>query len=228
MKKTLFLSLAAALLLTACGSESTIHVSQFDRSGVELYADQTADTVGLTCADDWTLTVATDGSGWLTADPESFTMPREYALCTVPVALAAGQNQTGRLRFANLYVRSYQQAGITVYQHPFIHIEYPAPTFYDAADMEQETNYAFTTEVSDTATRSFVIFRNCQDGATLVSEADWLTLEENAPYAKGRHQTWFRMTRNEADEPRTATLRLTSGDITNVIEIKQRKHATTE
>ena len=220
MKRLLYFIPCLALIFASCDNEDEFHITRFAETYASLYADQVSDSLHLQYSDSWTASANAD---WFSFSPTSATMPSGYIAYETRIDITTTPNTTGKVRVGNLFVTSNQQAGITVFQHPFLNVEWPNITNVS----EDESTLTCLDIVPDTTTSRYVIFTNYADGATLTSNSDWLTVPEDT-YDAGEHMVLYTMEPNTTAEDRTAIITLTSNGISMPISIRQRKYAPTE
>ena len=220
MKKIFFLF--AAVILAACGStEDEYHQLYFypqTVGGLELFADQTADSITFVSTDDWTAHTKGD---WFTIDPTSYEIPNTALMVSKVIHILTTPNTTGNIRQGALEVDSYDKLGMQVKQYPWLNIQYPAATY--KGDENAATDLA-NTEFKLTLPASMeyipLIFTTYAKQATLTTDAEWLTLPDTI-FSPGTHSFQPTIPANTTTETRTATLKLRSGELENEIHITQ-------
>lgn len=222
MKKTSAL-LAAAVMLAACGeSKDEFHQYFFypqNPGGIELYADQTADTINFVSTDSWE---ARSTGEWLTITPTSYVIPSAYLQTSQPIVLTMSTNATGNIRKAGIEVDvDGNTLGMNVSQCPWLNIQYPAPTRKQGSDFATDAEAVqFALTLRDTSTALPLLFVTYQPGAILTSDAEWLALPDTV-FAPGVHSYQPAVPQNTSSQERKATLTLTSGGISTQIHVSQ-------
>ena len=222
MKK--FLPLAAlALVLTACNeSKDEFHQQYFYPQmvgGMAFFADQATDTITFVSTDPWTARSTAD---WFSVSPTSFEIPSGYLQIGKPIVVTATPNTTGNIRQGVIEVSAYESTlTMKVTQYPWLNIQYPAPERkQDAEGMSDAEAVRFSLTLLATSTGVPLNFVTYEPGATLTSDADWITIPDTL-FAPGAHTYKPAIKENASMQPRKATLTLTSGGFSNQILITQ-------
>ncbi len=221
MKHLLTLT-AAALLLAACNnSEDEYHQLYFypqTVGGMELFADQTTDSITFVSTDDWTAHVTGD---WFSINPTELKIPTNYLMLSQQIHILTTPNTTGNIRQGSLQVDSYDKLGMPIKQFPWLNIQYPVPTFKSEAEIPTDLErIEFKLTVPATMEYIPLIFTTYAEQATLTTDAEWLTLPDTI-FSPGTHSFQPAIPANKTKDMRTATLKLRSGELENEIHITQ-------
>lgn len=222
MKKNLFALLAAAGgLFTACGeADYEAHQTYFypqHPGGMQLYADQTADTLHIVSLDSWTAAPSAD---WLSVSPTSEKIPAGYILDR-RIDISATPNATGKNRAAHISVNAYGNTfTMPVLQASWLDITSPQPQI-DMNTAFETRRPSFVMNLKAAAADTTIVFHVYQDGATLQSADTWLVPEATS-FAAGRHSVKVSFQGNPSNQPRETRLTLTSAGVSTEIEMKQR------
>lgn len=225
MKTSAFLPLAAVVMaLTAC-SEATYenHMTMFypqEPSGRTIYADQTVDSTSVISYDDWTAQVEGD---WLTISPTSWKVGSTES-AQVRIDIAMQPNTTGQNRSGRILVDGYDKIGLTLYQTKWLNILAPSGSIIEGSEDDITDNEMnFSTIMSPAGGTYTVSFRIYSDGATLTSEADWITVTSpsTGSYKAGLHNVIVSIAENTGDAVRNGQLTLTSAGISTPITFTQ-------
>ena len=223
MKKiSFFLTSAIALLFAAC-AESTFEMHQTyfypqEPDGKKFYADETYDSTQVFSYDPWTAEIeATDP--WFTITPTSGdARPGTSALTRMDIRMP--QNTTGKNHRGRIVVKTYDnnQIALPVFQSAWLDIISPRATLKGDTYEEQTATFEVTLLALDKS--KDITFHVYQDGATLSSDAEWVTPEKTT-FDKGQHTVKLNIVPNESKQERQATITLTSGKISTPIQVKQ-------
>lgn len=221
MKKKLFVSFAVlGGLLVSCGdTEFEAHQTYFypTAGALELYADQTADTLHVVSLDSWT---AECSEPWLNVSPASEDIPAGYRLDR-KLDITAEANTTGKNRAGNLLVRAYGNTfTMPVVQTSWLNIIQPQPQTDGNNDFETRRP-SFVMDLKGEATDTVLVFRTYADGATLQVADAWLT-PEALTFPAGRHRVRISLSANPDPQPRQTRVTLTSAGISTDIDVKQK------
>lgn len=234
MKKFLIPFAALMLTLTACDSENEFHQTSFNKNGITMYADQTKDSIILYYADDWTATLSdaswasllnvekTDQGEILSetkVNTLSGTVEKGAMLMAAPIFVATEPNASGRMRYTNIIVRSYNEGAVAVTQLPVLNITFPYYSFKNGTEFSSE-NIQFINNYNANATAGNVVFTVYSNDATLTSDQSWCVPEETA-FTAGQHEVALALQPNTTNKERTATLTLTSAGVSTAIIINQ-------
>ena len=142
------------------------------------------------------------------------------------VLVSAQPNTTGKTRIGTVLVHSYEydslfpimQLGILNVSHP----QYKADSWIDDSQFYPEVAHF---ELTDSAYRTAdsICFTVENDWELTFADAtppDWLTLDLQTGMPRRHYQVNLTLTPNSGEE-RKATLRLTSGEVTNEIVVRQ-------
>lgn len=221
MKKILFvLTVGCGCLFAACGSdENEAHQTYFypDRpGGLQLYADQTEDTLHIVSLDSWSVTPSAD---WLSVSPEAENIPSGYILDR-RMDISATPNVTGKNRAAVLSVKAYEHTlSVPVSQASWLNVIHPQGEIDMTADFETRRP-SFVMNLKPTTTDTTIVFKVYEDGATLQSADPWIVPEARL-FEAGEHSVRLTVESNPAPQDRRTKLTLTSAGISTEIEMKQ-------
>ena len=219
MKKIIFLF--TAVLLAACGgTEDEYHQLYFypqTVGGLELFADQTTDSITFVSTDDWTARAKGD---WFTIDPTSYDIPSSALMVSKVIHILTTPNTTGNIRQGGIEVDSYDKLGMQVKQYPWLNIQYPSPSYKGDEGATDLENREFKLTLPATMEYIPLIFTTYAEQATLTTDAEWLTLPDTV-FSPGTHSFQPAIPANNTVEARTATLKLRSGELENEIHITQ-------
>ena len=224
--KTLLLACSLLPFFASCISDPETHQLTPVEQSIMLYADQTVDSLRFYTFDSWTVTPQVD---WITIDGNShqnitYDFKKCY-LCTAYVKVTP--NTTGKTRVGTVLVQSYDYS----YSAPFVqlgllNVSHPTPTVESWLDRQSSIPDVAYYELIDSAhwTADSICF-NVQNNWSLVfadeTAPDWLTVEE-IPGSKGHNRVNLTLTENtDTENERKATLRLTSGKVSNLITVRQ-------
>lgn len=224
--KTLLFVCSLLLLLASCIKDPEAHQLIPVESSFVLYADQTTDSVRFYTYDSWTVTPQVD---WIAVEGKShvdfnYNYSKRY-LCRV--ILTFKPNATGRTRTGTVLVQSYDYS----YSAPFVQlgllqVSHPAYTIDSYLNEQSSIPDIAHYELIDSAhwTSDSICFtvENNWD-LKFVDEAapDWLTLDKttNLP---GKYRVNLTLTPNtDTENARETKLRLTSGEVSNLITVRQ-------
>lgn len=228
MKKTKILLIACSLLplLSSCVKDPERHQLIPIESPFILYADQTIDSLRFYTFDSWSVTPQDD---WITIESDShakinYDYNKRY-LCKVVVSFKP--NTTGRTRYSSVLVQSYDYS----YSAPFVQlglldVSRPAYTVdswvNEQSKIPEVAHYALTDSAHWTSDSICFTVRNrwYLDFAG-ENEPDWLSLEKTTDLP-GNHKVKLTLSENtDTENGREATLRLTSGAVSNFITVRQ-------
>lgn len=221
MKKKLFAPFVVASgLLYACGgTEYEAHQTYFypTSGAVELYADQTADTLHVVSLDSWTAECSVP---WLTVSPAAEKIPSGYRLDR-RLDIKATANTTGKNRMGHLAVQAYGNTfTMPVVQTSWLNVILPQPQMDSDEDFETRRP-TFAMNLKGEATDTVLVFRTYEDGATLRVSDAWLTPEAST-FPAGQHRVRISLAANFGTQPRQTRVTLTSAGISTDIDVHQR------
>ena len=230
MKNTRLLLLACSMLTLfySCVSDPERHqLSPVEKSFI-LYADQTMDSLLFYTFDSWTAT-RQPNCDWMTFETDSFANVKyDYSkryFCRVIVSFKP--NTTGKTRYSSVLVESYDYS----YASPFVQLgllnvsrpAYTVDSWLDEQSRIPEVAHYTLTDSANWPTDSICFtvensWRLLPVGETL---PDWLTLDKNRD-SRGKHTVHLALAENtDTENGREATLRLISGEVTNLITVHQ-------
>ena len=230
--KTLLLASSLLSLIASCVHDPERHELTPIPSPFIHYADETTDSLRFYTFDSWT---ATSQNEWITIESDSqidinYDFTRRY-LCRVFVAFEP--NTTGKTRVGSVFVKSYDysysspfvQLGLLNVTHPVFTVD-TLNTDDSWLDEQARIPEVAHFELIDSAhwTRDSICF-TVQRNWSLVpvgeTPPDWLTLDKTADL-RGTHTVYLTLTENtDTENGREATLRLTSGKVSNDILVRQ-------
>lgn len=191
-----------------------------------LYADQTRDSLFFYTFDSWTVTPQND---WISIEGNSH-MDIEYDymkryLCRIIVLFQP--NTTGKTRYGSVLVQSYDYS----YSSPFVqlgllNVSHPAYTVDSWIDEQNHIPEVAHYELVDSANWTndsicFTVQNNWNLDFADETEPDWLTLDKTTDLP-GKYKVNLTLTKNtDTENGRKATLRLTSGEVSNLITVRQ-------
>ena len=218
MKTKFFFSLiCCTILLTSCNVNDEHHSTMFSKQNVLMYADQEEDSVFFACTDPWKITAYED---WLTIDPlELKAIPSGAVNSVTKLTITTTANNTGKMRKSIVEINTFQPAGFYIQQYSWLNINMTGGVSEKDGDGNMKMNFrAVAPGMQHVTTVYFTVYK---DGATLTSNADWVTLEEST-FDKGEHEVKVNIAANPSEEERKAILTLTSNGVSTPIEIPQR------
>ena len=192
-----------------------------------LYADQEEDSLifetfdsyeALSNQPDW-ITITAGASYVVNYDPRNF-----YSFKTL---LSFSPNTTSKTRVGAVQVNSYEFSSAAIYyQYGFLNINHPDPTlnYSDAFGAYIPESATYELEIAADAESDSICF-TVANTWTLEFSADadqtWLTLDKTSG-EKNHNNVTIRLTQNSDEvNARTTSLLLKSGEVSNVINIKQ-------
>lgn len=244
-KKLLGGLLCCLMAFTACDNDNK---NEFHRlnfyptlsSGKIWFADQSTDSIVLQTTDSWKLSVETQKGidKWLTATPESGTVPPNY-IAAQRLTLAFAPNTTGKIRSArlNVTVSTDKIRGISLpaTQTSWLDVRRPQPVFprplvqdamrsnkYNGGGDPLPVFVEVLNAKAGTTQCAFRLYDTDTEKHSLTSDADWLIVPaESAKPGAGAHNVKITYLENPDPTPRTAHLVLTSGGVTTYITYNQ-------
>ena len=223
--KSLLLACSLLSLLASCVNDPERHALTPVGSSIILYADQTVDSLRFYTYDSWTVTPAVD---WISVDGDShLDISYDYSKCYLGrVFLAVEPNTTGKTRYGNVLVQSYDYS----YSAPFVQlgmlkVTHPAYTVDSYLDEQSGIPEIAHFELVDSAhwTEDSICFK-VENNWDLVFEGeqpDWLTLDKQTDL-KGKYRVNLTLVPNtDTENGRETTLRLKSGEVSNEIVVRQ-------
>lgn len=228
MKKTRILLSACSLLLllASCTSEPENHQLTPVESSFVLYADQTIDSLRFYTFDSWSVTSQAD---WIKVEePSHAEVSYNYAsLYLWRVFVSIDPNTTGRTRSGYVRVKSYDysytspfvQLGLLNVSHPF----WTPDSWLDEQSFIPEVAHYTLTDSAHWTTDSICFTVENDWNLAFVGETppDWLSLDKSGS-SPGSYKVNLTLTENtDTENGREATLRLTSGEVSNDILVRQ-------
>lgn len=231
--KQLF-SFFSLLLLTlgmaACdvSSENEHHEISFfplSPNGRLLYADQTFDTLRVVSTETWHIAARVgQGEAWFSLTPKEQKVPKGYVsgqrVDITTTANTTGKTRKGYLALTPLHA-NLGTLGMPVTQYAWLDIQRPAPVMPPHANIP---TFAGEVEAKVTeATIGFGLHTLDLKTVSLTSNAEWCLVPQMAEgWKKGYNEVKLSLTPNLSTTPRTATLTLSSGGVSNVITLVQK------
>ena len=225
-KKTLLLACSLLFLIASCANDPERHeLTPVEKSFI-LYADQKTDSLFFYTFDSWSITSQAD---WITveSDPNvniKYDYMKRY-LCRIIVSFKP--NTTGKTRYSTVLVKSYDYScAFPFVQLGLLHISHPAYTIDSYLDKQSSIPEVAHYELIDSANWTsdsicFTVENNWDLVFASETEPDWLTLDKRTDLP-GKHKVNLTLTENtDTENGREATLRLTSGEVSNLITIRQ-------
>lgn len=196
-----------------------------------MYADQDEDSLIFSTFDsyvaspyksDW-ITITAGASYDITYNP--------YNLYTLKVLLAFDQNTTGETRYGIVKVDSHGETVSGIYaQLGFLNINHPTPT-YPTIDYSIPESATFELQVPANSEADSICFTVSHPWTLNFSEGvdqSWLTIDKTSGQT-GHNNIAIRLTPNtDENNARNTSLVLKSGEVANVINIKQLSAKTAE
>ena len=229
MCKTKTLLLACSLLpfLASCVSDPETHQLVPVEQPIILYADQTVDSLSFYTFDSWTVTPQAD---WITIDgPSHQDITYDYTKCYLCKAyLKIQPNTTGKSRTGLVLVKSYDYS----YSSPFVqlgilNVSHPLPTVDSWLDEQSSIPEVAHYELIDSAhwTSDSICFTVHNNWSLVFADEtapDWLVVDNTPIFSNGHYRVRLALTENtDTENERKATLRLTSGKVSNTITVRQ-------
>ena len=222
------LLLACSLLpfFFSCSNDPEWHeLTPIEKSFI-LYADQKIDSLLFYTLDSWNISSQAD---WITIESEpnvniKYDYMKRY-LCRIIVSFKP--NTTGKTRYSTVLVNSYDYScSFPFVQLGLLNVSHPAYTIDSYIDKQSSIPEVAHYELIDSAhwTRDSICF-TVENNWDLVfaseTEPDWLTLDKRTDLP-GKHKVYLTLTENtDTENGREATLRLTSGEVSNLITVRQ-------
>lgn len=233
MKKNVVWMLAILMGIAACDDKKDV---EYDELGIYpiisgaaiVYADQTVDSFTVVSVSSWKATV--DGED-ISLDPLKSSMTQsgtKVEAHTLPIYFTPNTDSTlrnSRLKVANskhTVARSYVQTY-------WLNIVVPAVAFSGTTRMvmmpggsDMQGAY-FLKETARDSTSAQLVFTIYANGATLSTDADWITPKEQH-FESGTHAVKLNFEKNGTGKERTAVYKLTTvNGISNDITIRQKE-----
>ncbi len=197
-----------------------IHPSNYH----ELYADQVEDSIVFQTFDSYV--AKPYNSDWITITAgESYDVTYNPTnLYTFKTLLALTPNTTGKTRYGFVQLNSYTYSCNPIYvQFGFLNINNPVPTF-PGQDTDFSETATFELQVAADSEQDSICFTVTNPWTLEFSngaDQTWLTLDKTEG-EKNHNNVTIRLTPNtDKDNARTTALVLKSGEVSNVINIKQ-------
>lgn len=224
-KKSLILLSAIALTLGSCGdSEFEVHQTFFwpqMPGGMTFYADQMEDTTHLYSLDSWKATPSTPD--WLSCSPDYLEVTPGTSLSTT-MTISTTVNTTGKVRSGVIQVQSHDAVGMPVTQYAWHNVLRPEGKIPNDATRSDLTEMRadFTMELRPTVADTSIVFRTYRAGATLTTDAPWITLRKESTPLSGRDTIPFNLQPNTTGADRTGTITLSSAGVSTPIKVVQK------
>lgn len=224
--KIMLFACGVASFLASCVNEPEAHQLTPLEQPFVLYADQTEDSLRFYTYDSWTVTPLVD---WISIDGPShseinYNYMKRY-LCRLIVSLKP--NTTGKTRKGSVLVQSYDYC----YSAPFVqlgvlnvsHPRYTVDSYLDVQSLIPDVaHYVLTDSAYWTSDSICFTVQNSWELA-FVGEAapDWVSLDRVVG-SSGKSKVNLTLAKNtDTENGREATLRLTSGGVSNTITVRQ-------
>lgn len=227
MKKVIFpLLFLLAIVMQSCSNGLDRHeLTVVYPNGYALFADQTKDSIVFLTFDSWRVY---SNASWISVEGKSNDNIKYdyYKNYLIRVDLALEPNTTGRTRWGNVMVKSYDYEGAGLYvQFPFLNITRPNPNV--------NGYYGDNRNVPDAA--DFIL----RDSADVVSDSLCFAVQKSwtLSFAPGADQSWLQLSatsgedgynvvpitleQNLTSQERRTELILTSSGVTNQISVVQ-------
>ena len=226
MKKTLFLIFGLLPFVLSCVKDPETHQLLIENRFATLYADQTIDSVVFYTFDSWSAASATD---WLTIDGPSegkiqYNNSRRYR-CRA--GLIVSPNTTGETRDGYVYVNSYDYSSTFVrVQYGYLNISRPVCTVDSYLDEGQtvpkKVHHTLTVNAQTDEDSLCFVVQNFWSLAFEGETPEWVTFDKTGGQ-RGKNSVKLSFSENtDATKTREAKLRLTSGQVSNIITIQQK------
>lgn len=234
MKKILF---AAAALLSLVGLHSCLGDNGSVQHGtsiftpnntmfLEMYADQTLDSLGVFTYDDWEASLQWDKyTPWFVITPQKGGVPKGYVSSTTIMYVKAEPNTTGMGRGGAVVLDTdnpdnNSKIGMTVWQYGWLRITVPTPTY--SSQKLEEAVATFKMDLLPESMTASMAFYN-YGMATLTSDADWFIVPDDIKSLEpGAHGVKFSLLPNTTGVDRVAHVTLTSNGVSNVVTYTQK------
>lgn len=234
MKKILF---AAAALVALVGLHSCLGDSGNEQHGtsiftpnntmfLEMYADQTLDSLGVFSYDNWDASLQwNEYTPWFSISPVKGGVPNGYISTTTVMYVKAEPNTTGKGRGGAVVLdtdnpENNNKVGMTVWQYGWLRITVPTPTY--SSQKLEEAVATFNMDLTAEAMSASMAFYN-YGPASLVSDADWFIVPDDMKsFEPGAHGVKFSVLPNATAEDRVAHVTLTSNGVSNVVTYTQK------
>lgn len=214
------------LFLASCDGEPEKHELTPVEQPIILYADQTVDSLLFYTYDSWTVTPQVD---WISVDGKSHVeIKNDYRipyLCRVFVKVKP--NATGRTRTGTLLVQSYEYAySSPLVQLGLLRVSHPEMTvdswLDEQARIPDVAHYEMTGEANWTSDYlSFTVQDNWDLVFADATPPTWISFDR-ATGLPGQYKVNITMEENtDTENGREATLRLSTGEVSNTITIRQ-------
>lgn len=212
-------------ILASCSSEFDRHVLTPEINSIVLFADQTKDSLGFSTFDSWTVTPQAD---WIHIDGEShgeikYDYMNNYFF---NVMTKVEPNTTGKTRYGTVLVQSYVYSfSAPVIQLGLLQLSYPPFTTDVWLDEQSRIPSVAHYELTDSAhwisdSICFTV-QNNWDLDFVGGTPDWIVLDKQTGLP-GPNKVYLTLTPNADEHPeRQATLKLTSGTVSNEIVVRQ-------
>lgn len=229
MYQTRTLLLACSLLpfLASCVSDPENHQLAPVEQSIILYADQTVDSLSFYTFDSWTVTPQVD---WITIDgPSHQDIIYDYSKCYLCKAyLKVQPNTTGKTRTGKVLVQSYDYSySSPLIQLGLLNVSHPQPTIDSWLDEQSRIPEVAHYELIDSAhwISDSICFNVQKDWSLSFADEtapDWLVIDNTPIISNGHYRVGLTLAENtDTENDRKATLRLTSGKVSNLITVRQ-------
>jgi hypothetical protein len=231
MKKAFSLIAILTALFVSCDeSELEVHQTYFTPAkpnGIQVYADQTKDSIRVISYDSWTASTNFAGEPWFTISPTNCNFKAGSQISDTRIDLTITPNTTGVVRSGSILVNSYFSIGMNVNQLHWLNITNPVGRMItideNGDELSKEQQYCVFERNTIAEQHNFeVAFTTYSELATLESDVDWLTFESEE-FTAGSHTLIITCKANPTIEKRVGTLKLASNGVSNSIVITQER-----
>ena len=225
MKKTLFLICGLLPFVLSCVKDPETHQLLIENSFTTLYADQTIDSVVFYTFDSWSAASATD---WLAIDGPSegkiqYNNSRRYR-CRAGLIVSPNTKEVTRV--GNVHVKSYYSSDFMRVQYGYLNISRPVCTvdsfLVEAPTVPKKVHHTLTVNAQTDEDSLCFVVQNYWSLAFEGETPEWVTFDKTGGQ-RGRNSVKLSFSENtDATKTREAKLRLTSGQVSNLITIQQK------
>lgn len=223
--KTLFIVVSLLSLVVSCADDPEMHKFSLDPGTFVLYADQTSGTFSFETYDSWTAEPQVD---WITIEGDNYLdVAYNYMnLYHSTVTFTAQPNTTGRTRLGTIFVKTYYSSAIPFYQLGVLNVSHPRYAIRSWLEEQAHIPDEVIYELEDSAhwTEDSICFKVENDWELeFVGEApEWIELVNNPAGSSGKNRVNFNLTPNtDTENGRETKLKLTSGEVSNEIVVRQ-------
>ena len=223
--KSLLAASCLLFFLASCTDDPERHELTPAVNSLVVYADQTTGSIDFYTFDSWTVKPQAD---WITVDGDAhadfvYDYTKRY-LCTVFFNLQP--NTSGKTREGSVLVQSYDYSTLIPFlQLGMLNVSHPAATvdstLPDYSKVPAEAHYELTLDAQQTSDSLCFTVQNNWELTFVGEKPEWIELDKDTdlPGSYSVHLTLQPNTDTEAE--RETTLKLTSGDVSNEIKVRQ-------